>query len=188
MIKRVKPGEKLIDRREFLANTGGLCAAVGAYIATSGALERGNYALSEVDEGNKDLKTVYNPRELGDVINARKPSEVLYDLGEGERRTELLVTHLDGDNIISSDRIAISPRIRLYEEAGEISMDFIPSGRDVEGRPYKDLRLQGANFEQPNHPKYELGDLAIDLGKGRQLVITQFYRAEESYKSQLYHL
>ena len=56
-------------------------------------------------------------------------------------------------------------------------MDFIPSDKDVEGRPYKNLRPQNAVFEQPEHPDYELGDLEIDLGEGKKLGITHFRRA-----------
>ncbi len=122
-------------------------------------------------------KRVYNPEELGAVIRERKPTEVLYDLGEGGKRTELIVTYMDGKSKIS-DRIASSPLIKLCEQEGNISMDITDSDTNADRYSYKNLRPKDATFGKPEHPDYDLGDLDIDLGEGRQLGISQFYRQE----------
>jgi len=120
-------------------------------------------------------KRVNTPEELGVVIREGKPIEVLYDLGEGEKRTELLVTYIDGESRIS-DRIASSPLIKLCEKDGGISMDITDSDKKADRYSYKNLTPRGAVFEAPDHPQYDLGSLAIDLGEGGELGISQFYR------------
>ncbi|MAG07625.1 hypothetical protein CMI46_02315 [Candidatus Pacearchaeota archaeon] len=101
----------------------------------------------------------------------------MYNLGEGEERTELLVTYIDGDSKIS-DRIASSPRIKLYKENEEVCMDITDSDRVSDRYEYTKLKPLNAVFEQPEHPDYELGDLTINLPEGKLLGISQFYREE----------
>ncbi len=120
-------------------------------------------------------KRVKNPEELGAIINERKPTEVIYDLGEGKKRTELILTYMDGRSKIS-DRIASSPLIKLCAQNGAVSMDITDSDTNADRYSYKNLTPKGAVFETPDHPSYDLGNLAIDLGEGRQLGISQFYR------------
>ena len=121
------------------------------------------------------IKRVNNPEELGDIINEGKPTEVLYDLGEGKKRTELIVTYMDGESRISG-RIVSSPLVKLCEKNGYTSMDIVDSDKNADGYSYRDLTPKGAIFEKPDHPLYELGDLTIDLGGERKLGISQFYR------------
>tara|TARA_Y100000310_G_C20647840_1_gene797652 strand:- start:1481 stop:1870 length:390 start_codon:yes stop_codon:yes gene_type:complete len=126
------------------------------------------------------IKRVNNPKELGAVINEEYQGDILYDLGEGGKRTELIVTHVDeslGENkVVKSDRIAYSPLIRLYEDNEGILIDVT----DSDSEPlYEGLRPQEAIFEDPEHPDYELGDLQINLNSNgnEYLGITQFYRS-----------
>ena len=121
------------------------------------------------------IKRVNRLEELGKVIERGVPTEVLYDLGEGEERTELLVTYIDWKSRIT-DRIASSPLINIYRNNGEILMDITDSDRNADGYLYRGLRPRGAVFEPPTHPLYELGDLEIDLGEGKKLGISQYVR------------
>ena len=123
------------------------------------------------------IKRVNRLEELGAIIRKREPTEVLYDLGEGEERTELLMTYIDGDSR-ATNRIASSPLIKLYRSKGGISMDITDSDRNADGYSYKNLRPQGAVFEQPDNPPYELGDFEINLGEDRRLGISQYAREE----------
>jgi len=122
------------------------------------------------------VKEVNRLEELGKIIRDGKPAEVLYDLGKGRERTELLVTYIDGDSRVT-DRIASSPQVRIYEEDGRPLMDISDSDKDADSYSYKNLRPRGAVFEPPTHPPYELGDLVIDLGENnRKLAISQYSR------------
>lgn len=125
------------------------------------------------------IKRVDNPQDLGNLIDEGKPVDVEYDLGEGEKRTELIVTYTDGASVISH-RIASSPLVRLYEDSGEVYMDITDSNTSTDAYSYGNLTPREAVFELPHRPKdesgYELGDVAIDLGNGRELGFSQFYR------------
>ena len=121
-------------------------------------------------------KRVNRLEELGEIIREGKPAEVLYDLGKGKERTEALVTYNDG-NIETYNRITSSPLIKLYEDNGGISMDITDSDQNADGYSYTGLRPQGVVFGQPKNPPYELGDLAIDLGEGKQLAIAPYLRS-----------
>lgn len=127
------------------------------------------------------IKRVNRLEELGGIIRERKPTEVLYDLGEGEERTELLITYIDGNSRIT-DRIASSPQIRLYRDKGGILIDITDSDKAADRYSYNGLRPLGAEFEMPSRPSdelgYELGDLTVDLEGGRQLGISQYAREE----------
>lgn len=123
------------------------------------------------------IKRVSRLEELGEIIREREPTEVLYDLGKGEERTELLVTHINEKSSITN-RIASSPLIKLYGDNGEILMDITDSNRNTDGYSYRGLRPRGAVFEPPAHPPDELGDLVIDLDKGEKLAISQYARVE----------
>lgn len=128
------------------------------------------------------IKRVNNPEELSNVMRDGYQGDVLYDLGEGEKRTELIVTHVDEnlgeDRVIKSDRIASPLQIRMQRsEDGRMSMDFTHQ----KGKPlYENLRPKWAIYTAPNYPEYELGDLQINLNENgsKYLGITQFYRAE----------
>lgn len=116
--------------------------------------------------------------KLGEIITRGEPAEVLYDLGQGEERTELLVTYSDGKSRIT-DRIASSPLIQLSIDKDGILMDITDSDENADAYSYKNLRPDGAIFKQPTHPPYELGDLVISLDEGkRKLAISQFLRSE----------
>ncbi len=123
------------------------------------------------------IKRVNKLEEVGEIIGEGKPVEILYDLGKEGGRTELLVTYVDGGSRVS-DRITSSPLIKLCENKGGISMDITDSNQNADGYSYTGLRPQGVVFRQPENPPYELGDLAIDIGEGRQLAIAPYYRME----------
>ncbi len=123
------------------------------------------------------IKRVNRLDELGEIIGFGEPTEVLYDLGEGKERTELLVTYIDG-NSRTINRIASSPQVRLYKDKSGTLMDITDSDENADRYAYKNLRPLGTDFEQPTHPPYELGDLTVDLGEGRQLGISQYAREE----------
>lgn len=114
--------------------------------------------------------------KLGEVIREGAPAEVLYDLGRGEERSELLVVFIDGENIVAT-RIDSSPQIRLSRDDRGLLMDISDSG-EGDRYSYTNLRSTGATFEPPNHPKYELGDLLINLEGERKLALSQYLRAE----------
>ena len=124
------------------------------------------------------VKRVNRLEDLGELIRARKPAEVLYDLGEGEKRTEILLTYIDGDSIAST-RIATPPVIKLYDDNGRLLMDINDSDKDADRYSYSGLTPQGAVFEQPKHPPHELGNLVVDLGgDNRKLAFSQYERRE----------
>lgn len=123
------------------------------------------------------IKRVNRLEELGEIIGLGEPTEVLYDLGKGEGRTELLVTYIDGDSR-TTNRIASSPQIRLYEDRKGTLMDITDSDKNSDGYAYRNLRPREAVFEQPNHPPHELGDLTVNLEGGRILGISQYAREE----------
>jgi len=125
------------------------------------------------------IKRINELEKLGEVIERGEPAEVLYGLGEGRNRTELLVTYIDGSRRIT-DRIASPPLIKLYGNNGAVSMDITDSDENADRYAYRNLRPLGAVFEQPTHPPYELGDLEIDLGEGKKLGISQYAREEYS--------
>ena len=140
-----------------------------------------------LDRFNADYKPenvskINRLEELGEIIERGEPTEVLYDLGEGEERTELLVTYTDGSNNYSS-RIASSPQIRLYEDESGTLMDITDSNENGDRYSYRNLRPLGAEFEMPSRPSDEsgydeLGNLTINLEGGRQLGISQYAREE----------
>ena len=125
-------------------------------------------------------KRVNNLEKLGEIIERREPAEVLYELGEGRERTELLVTYIDGDSRITN-RIASPPLTQLRRDNDEVSMDFTDSDKAADRYFYRGLRPRGTVFEMPSRPSdelgYELGDLAINLKGGRTLGISQYLRA-----------
>ena len=121
------------------------------------------------------IKRVNRLEDLGEVIERGEPAEVLYDLGKGKERTEALVTYIDGNSRMH-DRITSSPLIKLCKANGGISMDITDSNQNADGYSYTGLRPQGVVFGKPTYPPYELGDLAIDLGEGKQLAISQYLR------------
>ncbi|HEA46164.1 MAG TPA: hypothetical protein ENH99_00055 [Candidatus Pacearchaeota archaeon] len=123
------------------------------------------------------IKRVNNLEELGEMIELGMPAEVLYDLGKGKERTELLVTSIDRESRMTN-RIASSPLIRLHRDESGTLMDITDSDEDKDRYSYKNLRPLKADFEQPTHSPYELGDLTITLEGGRQLGISQYARAE----------
>ena len=127
------------------------------------------------------IKRVNNPEELSTIMRDGYQGDVLYDLGEGEKRTELIVTHVDEnlgeDRVIKSDRIASPLQIRMQRSEGGMSMDFTHQ----DGKPlYENLRPKWAIYTAPDYSDYELGDLQINLNtEGSEYIgITQFYRAE----------
>ncbi len=122
-------------------------------------------------------KRINKLEELGEMIRKRNPTEVLYDLGKGEEKTELLVTYID-ENTKVTNRIASSPQIKLYSENNKTLMDISDSDNNADRYFYKNLTPCNATFESPTHPPYELGDLAVDLGEGKLLGISQYLRAE----------
>ena len=118
----------------------------------------------------ENVSKVNGLEELGEIIRRGQPAEVLYDLGEGEERTELLVTYIDGDSR-TTNRIASSPQIRLYKDGGGTLMDITDPDENGDGYAYRNLRPRGAVFEQPNHPPHELGEpteVLYDLGEGKE--------------------
>ena len=123
------------------------------------------------------IKRVSRLEDLGKIIKRGEPAEVLYELGEGRERTELLVTYIDGSNRIT-DRIASSPLIQLCRDSDGISMDITDSDKNADKYSYRGLRPNGAVFEPPTYPPYELGDLDIGLDKGKKLGISQYLRAK----------
>ena len=121
-------------------------------------------------------KRVNNPQDLGNLIREGKPTEILYDLGNGEERTELLVTSwYEGEDSRISHRIKSSPLVKLSKENGETLMDITDSDLDADSYSYEGLRPRKVVYGQPNHSQ-ELGDLEIYLEGGKRLGISQFYR------------
>ena len=127
------------------------------------------------------IKRVNRLEELGGIIREGKPTEVLYDLGEGDERTELLVTHIDGSSR-TTNRITSFPQIRIYRNEGRTLMDITDSDEAADRYSYNGLRPIGAEFETSSRPSdelgYDLGDLTVDLEGGRQLGISQYARGE----------
>ncbi len=145
-------------------------------------------------------KRVNNLEKLGEVIRGRAPAKVSYGLGKEGKRSELLITYIDGRNSYSA-RIASSPFIQLRRDQGRTLMNITGSNngtlRDIDDsdgtlkeitdshgevrNAFGGLRPTGAGFEMPYRPSdeagYELGDLAINLEGGRQLGISQYLRA-----------
>jgi len=124
--------------------------------------------------------------QLGRVMIEGKPTEELYDLGKGEKRSELLVTRIDGDTNVT-DRIASSPLVKVTRDDKGVLVDITDSGEDIDVRPseaeeyvrgyaYRGLRPCKAVLEPTEHPQYELGDLLIDLEGGKKLAISQYLR------------
>ena len=113
-------------------------------------------------------------QKLGEVVRAGKPVEVDYALGDGEEKTELIVTYLDGCRRISS-RVASSPRIRLHKYRGRTLMDL-----KTEECSYEGLRPNGVEFEPPIYSQGDLGTLVVDLNRRgtRRLTLAQCARAE----------
>ena len=114
--------------------------------------------------------------KLERIINEGNPTETLFELGEGEKRTGLLVTYIDGESIIS-DRITSSPLIKLYNTNGRISMDIDDSDKG-DRYSYKNLKPQGAVFGHSRYFTHEFGDLAINLGNNKTLGISHYARPE----------
>jgi hypothetical protein len=117
--------------------------------------------------------------ELGAIIKREEPRTVLYDLGEGEERTELLVTSIDGDSR-ATNRIASSPQVTLYRSNSRTLMDITDSDKDADRYSYRNLKPQGTVFEPSTlteEPNDELGDLVIELEGNRQLAISQYRRS-----------
>ncbi len=124
------------------------------------------------------IKTLNRLDELGEVITRGEPAEVLYGLGQGEERTECIFTYRAGGVEVVS-RIDSSPLVKLYRAKDGILMDITDSNGSSDKYSYKGLRPNGAIFEQPTHPAYELGDLVINLrGDDSELAISQFFRSE----------
>ena len=119
-------------------------------------------------------KRVKNLEKLAEIINNGAPVEVLFDLGEGTNRSVSYITYIDGKTTIS-DRIESSPKIRMYNEEGITFMDITDP---TDKYQYEGLTPQGAVFEESSNPPYDLGDLTVDLGEGKTLGITHFYRPE----------
>ena len=129
----------------------------------------------------ENVSKVNRLEELGEIIERGQPAEVLYDLGEGEERTELLVTYIDGNN--RTTRIASSPKIRLYEDKSGTLMDITDSDEGANRYSYRSLRPLGAEFEMPSRPSdesgyEELGDLTVNLKSGGILGISHYARGE----------
>ena len=161
-------------RRKFLQY--GTALVLGGATALTGT---NTIARNDYDEARStNTETTVNTLEdLGEIIERGEPAEVLYDLGKGEERTEVLMTHF-GRNGKTVTRTASSPLITLSKDNGGISMDIIDSDRDANGYSYRNLRPQGAVFEQPTYKPDELGDLVINLEDlGERLVISQYSRA-----------
>ena len=125
----------------------------------------------------KETERVTELEDLGERINSGTPAEILYDLGEGEKRTELLVSYIDKETNVSQ-RITSPPRISLRVANGRTLMDITDSDSNTDGYRYENLTPQGATYEEQEHPPYELGNLAIDLGEGKRLGISPYFRSE----------
>ncbi len=124
----------------------------------------------------EELDVIRNPKELSRIINEGKPTNVLYDLGKGPDRTELMVTHFcKGGEFLQ--RIASSPLIKLCEMEGGLSMDITDSN-PTDLYSYRNLTPHNAVYGKPEYPRDEVGDVRIDLGEGETLGITQIYRRE----------
>lgn len=123
------------------------------------------------------IKRVNSLEKLGKIINSGKSDKMIYDLGKGEERTEILVTYIDGNTRVS-DRIDSSPLVQLSQTEEGISMDISDSNENSDGYSYKNLKPSNAIYEQPTHSPYELGDLVINLERNKQLAISQYQRAE----------
>ncbi len=121
------------------------------------------------------VKRVNRLDDLGKLITEGTPLEVIYDLGQGKDRTELLVTHLREDTYLTN-RISSSPRIRLYQGKNGTLMDFEDSNMDADSYSYKALTPQKAIYSAPEHFPHDRGDLEIPLGNGRTLGISQYER------------
>ncbi len=116
-------------------------------------------------------------QNLGELINEGKSTDLLYDLGKGKEKTELLITLIDGESKAIA-RIESSPRVSLTSIVeGETSMDITDSNKG-DKYCYKNLKPTGAVFEPSKHPPYELGDLAINLDGGKVLGISHYVRPE----------
>ena len=116
-------------------------------------------------------------RELQRIIESAEPREFLYDLGEGENRTELLATYMDGSSS-AVNRITSSPVFSFYEADDGLAMDIRDSDQNADGYSYDNLRPRGAVFMPPDNPPHELGDLVIDLQDNRKLALSQYERKE----------
>ena len=153
-------------RREFLkygaSVLGGAAVFSGVDAKTRDSINAGTRVL-----GNKLARTyerVNTLENLSEIIERGEPAEVLFDLGEGRERTELLVTQSDGSSR-ATNRISSSPRIKLYRGAdGELLMDFADSDERADRYSYIGLTPRGAVYESPtcpDNPHDELGDLSI---------------------------
>jgi hypothetical protein len=151
-------------RREFLK--------YGTALVLGGATALAGNDYDEARDPTNTEITVNTPEGLGEVINRGRPTKAIYDLGKGEKRKELLVTLTDG-NTKKTDRITSSLLFELCKTNGRTSMNIT----DSDGHSYRNLTPLGADFEEPDHPPYEIGSLAIDLGGGKQLGISPYYRA-----------
>jgi len=125
---------------------------------------------------NSETSRVKTLEQLGDVLGRGEPGEVIYDLGEGRERTELLLTYIDGNRKIT-DRIESSLLITLSEDDhGIISMEIIDSDKKADGYLYRGLIPQGVDFEPPTYPPYDLGYLVVDLEDDRKLTFCPYFR------------
>jgi hypothetical protein len=147
------------------------------------------------------IKRVNRLDELGVEIVRGEPTEVLYDLGQGDDRTELLLTYMDGKDSYSA-RVNASPVITLRKDGGGTLIDItdikgealrdtddshgtsirvLDSHGDTVQNPYRNLRLsheRAAVLDQPENPPYELEDLLVRLEDNRTLAISQYARPE----------
>ncbi len=130
-----------------------------------------------VDYMEKEVKTLRKLEDLEGAINKREPANILYDLGHNQERTELLVTYIDEETRVS-ERITTSPLVKLSVVEGKVLMDITDSDTSADKYKYANLTPENATYEAPEHPAYESGSLAISLGRGRMLGISQFYREE----------
>ena len=124
------------------------------------------------------IKRVNKLEEIAKIIGKREPTEIVYDLGQGKERIELLVTSIDeGSKTNISHRITSSPLIRLYQSGKEILMDITDSNKKSDAYSYNGLAPKGVILGEPKNPGYELPDLEIDLGNNKKLGISPYFRS-----------
>jgi len=128
------------------------------------------------------IKRVSKLEELGEAIRQGEPSEILYGLGEGETKTNLHFTYVDGKRILDQ-RTGAPPLITLKRVNGQTSVDIVDSDKDEDRYSYTNLTPHKVTFERPTVPEDDLGYLVMNLDEdegesGKKFIISEYRRRE----------
>jgi hypothetical protein len=139
--------------------------------------------------------------KLATMLARGESEELSYELGEGEERTGLLLTYVDGSDEKNnySARVELSPNVRQYRDGGRTLVDITDSNGDtlmdvddsngtskhitnsygIVQDPFRNLKLSNPpkTTLEPSDSPYEIGALVVDL-EGGKLAVAPYSRKE----------